>query len=489
MFNKRIKNRFFGLLAVMLSLVSGTVFSQKGYTINKKYSPAALKQDAAIVKSAVLKMHPVIGIYKPKNYYEELFDNLIAGLNDSLTEKQFRIRLKLVLDELHCGHTEVMYSRAFNKAIKPMKLNFLPYYFVTVNNKIFTVMPVNRKKDSLIKQGSEVLRINGIPSDSILNFSRKMVSADGYVTSSKNLAMRTYVNYSYPSLFGRPDTFLIETKRGDSLKTYCVGACNLKDLPLLPVGLKEDSLLRKHKRANISEGYADSAHKLFVLKIKSFKSSRYKKVYRRVFRQLRRDKTENLVIDLRHNGGGNLENCYRLLKYLNEKEQTVTLRSHVKNYPDKKYARGNWSFRLTKFVLKTIGTKRVNGDSVWFTEKIKPYKKKHYNGKVYVLINGGTFSASCILASYLKESKRAILIGSETGGTTEGCNAGITPNYRLPNTKLQVRVPAFRIIHDINPVFTGRGVLPHHEINYSFEDLLKRRDLEMKYLKEQIIKN
>jgi hypothetical protein len=487
-FNKGIKNRFFRYISVILILFSGAIFSQKGYNINKKYSPELLKQDAVILKEAIIKMHPVIGIYKPKPYYEKLFDNLISGLNDSLTEKQFRIRIKGFMEELHCGHTEVMYSKAFSKAIKPMKLNFLPYYIIAMDNKLYTVMAVNRKKDSTIKQGTEILKINNISTDSILNFSQRMISADGFVTEGKKQSVRTYINYFYPSLFGRPDTFLLETKRGDSIKTICLKACNLKDLPVLPIGLKEDSLLKKHKRAAISEGYVLADKKLYVLKIKSFRSTRYKKIYRRVFRTLRKDKTENLVIDLRNNGGGNLENSYRLLKYLMDQEQTVTLKSHVRNYPEKKFTKGNWTFKLTKFVMKTSGTKKVKGDTAWFSEKIKPYKKKHYNGKIYVLINGGTFSASCIVAAYLKESQRAILIGKETGGTNEGCNAGMTPYYTLPNSKLKVRIPAFRIIHDINPSLTGRGVLPHYEVNYGLEDILRRRDLEMKFVNELIIK-
>ncbi|MBK7668625.1 MAG: hypothetical protein IPJ32_15550 [Sphingobacteriaceae bacterium] len=89
----------------------------------------------------------------------------------------------------------VTYSKAFNKAIKPMKLNFLPYYLVAVDNKLYSVMAVNSKKDSAIKQGSEVLKINNIPSDSILNYSRRMISADGFVTTSKNLFITTGVNY------------------------------------------------------------------------------------------------------------------------------------------------------------------------------------------------------------------------------------------------------------------------------------------------------
>lgn len=488
MLNKGIKNSFFKATFIMFFLFPGFHYSQKGYTINKKYAPSALKQDALIFKDAVLKMHPTIGVYKDKSYYESLMDNFISGLKDSLTEKQFRIRLKIVVNELNCGHTEVVYSRAFAKAIKPMKLNFLPYYVLAVDGKLFSVMPVNRKKDSTIKQGSEILKINNVGVDSILNYSKKLISTDGYVTESKNLAMRTFVNYSYPSLFGRPDSFLLEVKKGTEIKTEYVKACNLKELPPLPLGLKEDSLLRRHKRANITEGFIGSDKKVFVLKIKSFKPTRYKRVYRRVFKTMQKNKTENLIIDLRHNGGGNLDNSFRLLKYLMDSQQTVTLKSHVKNYPDKKFTRGNMAFKLTKLVLKVTGKKVTKGDSSWFIQRIKPYRKQHYSGKVYVLINGGTFSASCIIAAYLKESKRAILIGKETGGTNEGCNAGITPYYKLPNTKLKVRVPAFRIIHDINPALTGRGVMPHHEINYTFDDILRRRDLEMKFVLELITK-
>ena len=488
MFNTLIKNRYFLKIFIIIFIFFGNLSAQKGYNINKKYPPSALKQDASILKDVILKMHPSIGIYHSKTYYEDLFDKLTNSFTDSLTEKEFRIRLKSAMNQLHCGHSEIFLSKAYSKVIKPMKLNWLPYYFLAINNKLYSIMPVNSKKDSAIKSGSEILKINKISADSILNYSRRMISADGYIETGKNLSIRYGINYFYPSLFGRPDSFLIESKKNDSIQIQYVKACNLKDLPVLPIGIREDSLLHKHKRANINEGYVGNDKELFVLKIRSFKSSRYKKIYRRTFRTLRKNKIENLVIDLRNNGGGNLSNSYRLLKYLMETEQTITLKTHVKNYPYRKYTKGNITFKFTKYALKKMGTKKINGDSISYIQKIKPYKKEHYTGKLYVLINGGTFSASCIVAAYLKNNKNATLIGRETGGTNEGCNAGITPYYTLPNTKLKVRIPAFRIIHDIDPALTGHGILPNHEIKYSFEDILKRRDLEMKFVKDLIKK-
>ena len=48
--------------------------------------------------------------------------------------------------------------------------------------------------------------------------------------------------------------------------------------------------------------------------------------------------------------------------------------------------------------------------------KQKPPKPNNFKGKVYVLINGGSFSASSIISSNLKSTKRAIFVGEETGG-------------------------------------------------------------------------
>jgi hypothetical protein len=454
------------------------------FNINKKYPAQALIEDTRVIKEVILKMHPVVGVYKPRSYYETIFDNMISGLKDSLTEKQYRIRLKLLFNELHCGHSEVMYSKAYTRAIRPMQMNFLPYYVITVNNKLFVGLAVKDKKDSLLKAGSEVLKINNIGIDSILNYTSRFVTSDGYISNGKNFYLRSGFNYFYPSLFGRPDSFLVQYKQNNEIKESWLKASKLKELPVLPIRPKEDSTWHKYKRANISAGYLDESKSAYVMKIRSFKSAHYKKVYRRTFRKLRKENISNLVIDLRNNGGGNLMNSYRLLSYLIDRTETITLKTHVKDYPLRKYTKGNLAFKFTRWCLGMVGTKKEHGDTVWYTQKIKPHKKSHFKGNLYVLINGGTFSASCIVSAYLKENGKGIFIGSETSGAKEGCNAGVTPYYVLPNTKLMVRVPAFRIIHDVNPSITAHGIMPDHEINYEIQNILNREDLELQKLRE-----
>ncbi|MBA3665614.1 MAG: hypothetical protein H0W61_15620, partial [Bacteroidetes bacterium] len=265
-------------------------------------------------------------------------------------------------------------------------------------------------------------------------------------------------------------------------------AVKVRSIPSIPLIGKDDSLYTVYKRARIKYRFLEDDKKTMVLKINSFSRKRFDKGYRHVFRKLKKNNSENLVIDLRNNGGGSLENSYKLLSYLLDSAQTQTLRTGIKSYPYKQYTNGNILFKLMRFGFKLIAKKKTINDTDNFIYTIKPNRKYHYSKKIFVLINGGSFSASCLVAAYLKYHKRAVFIGEETAGAAEGCNAGITPYYKLPNTKIRLRMPAFRIVHDVCPFITGRGIMPDYRVEYTIYDFLNRKDLEIDKVKELILK-
>ncbi len=476
------------ILLVFTFIIINNGFAQKlkSNVLTKKYSPAQLKEDVNVMASAILKMHPVIGIYKSRPYYIALFDSLKQAFNDSLTEKQFRIKLKIFLNNLHCGHTEALPSRQYLKFSEKQQLSFSPYVFIPIQNKIYVLATVNKKKDSLLKKGTEVIKINGVSSDSMLNLCRQLITSDGYNITGKNHYLKLGFNSYYPALFGRPDTFNIEYKAGNERKTLKYAAIKIKNIPSIPLVAKDDTLFTICKKASLKYKYIDSSHKTLFLRLNSFSRKKYAKAYHKIFKKLKNDKAENLVIDLRYNGGGSIENSYRLLSYLLDSSQTQTLRTGIKKYPDKKYTTGNIWFKLMRFGFKFIAKKKTINDTDNYVYTIKPVKKNHYDKKIYVLINGGSFSASCLVAAYLKYNRRAVFVGEETAGASEGCNAGITPYYKLPNTKVKIRVPAFRIVNDVCPQITGHGIMPDYKIEYTIKDILARRDLELQKVKELI---
>lgn len=460
--------------------VSIASFSQNNASVfTKKYSPQQLKQDAEILKTVTLAMHPGIAIYKPKTYYENLFNTFIGSLKDSLTQKEFCLKSKLLIGELMCGHTNVSYSKAYLKAMDKNKNNFSPYIFLPAQNKVYVLTNLNKKQDSTVKKGTEVLKINGFAVDSMLRYSRRFMTRDGYNETSQNHFIQLAFNSYYLSLFGRPDTFKLEYKDGNAIKKINYPAFKTQKIPSIPVWKNDDSLFTNYKKAKIKFRFVDSLHKTMVMKISAFSTRKSKKAYRKIFKKLNNEKTENLVIDLRNNGGGSMRNAYRLLSYLIDTTETQTLKTTIKSYPLKKYTGGNMFFKLTRFAFKSFGKHAVLNDTDFYTFSIKPNTKNHYKNKVFVLINGGTFSASSLVSAYLKAENRAVFIGEETGGAIEGCNAGIMPNYELPNTKVRVRMPAFRVNNNVFPKITGHGIMPDYPIEYSIKDILPPKDLEL----------
>lgn len=474
------------LLVLIFTGLGMQSYSQKKKQslLTKKYAAELLIQDAVIFKDVILAMHPSVGIYNTKEYYVKLLDDLVFSIRDSMTQKEFRLKLKLAADELHCGHTEVLYSLPFYKEVNKMKMNFSPFIFIPVQDKVYMLANLNKKQDSLIKKGSEITKINGITVDSMLRYSRRFISSDGFNQSGKNHYLQLGFNSYYVGLFGRPDTFNVEYTDGKSIKNIKYAAIKPKNMPSLPLGPRDDSLFTKFKRAGIKYRYLDDNKTTMLVKIERFSHRFDIRAYRKIFRKLRKNKSENLVLDLRNNGGGSLANSYRLLSYLIDSTNTQTLRTTIKNYPYREYTRGNIWFRFTRVAYKVIGKKKTVNDTDNFIYTIKPRKKNHFNGKVFVFINGGSFSASSLVAAYLKYKNRAVFIGEETGGTIEGCNAGITPYYKLPNTGIRVRMPAFRIIHDVSPAITGGGVMPDYRTEYTFRDIITRKDLELLKVKE-----
>lgn len=476
--------RLLPILFVLCS-TSGTGLAQhKQSPLTRKYAPAQLQEDADVFGKVVMALHPSPGIYHPRDYYRALLDSFTYARRDSMTEREFRLQLKLIADRLHCGHTEVLYSQEYYRKIRKEKLNYSPYIFIPVQDKVYLIANLNRSKDSTLKSGTEITKINGIPVDSMLRHTRRFISSDGFNVSGKNYYLQLGFNTYYTLLFGRPDTFTVEYTDGQTVKNTKYAAFRPKSMPALPLARKDDSLFTKFRLAAIRYRFLDRDKKTMLMDINRFSNLGEARAYRRIFRKMRRNNTANLVLDLRNNGGGSLANTYRLLSYLLDTAETQTLRTGVRNFPYRKYTSGNVWFRFTRFAYRVIGEKRTVNDTDYFVYTIKPRKKNHFNGQMYVLINGGSFSASSLVAAYLKSTGRATFLGEETGGTMEGCNAGITPYYRLPNTKVRVRVPAFRIVHDVCPKATGRGVEPDLKIEYSLKDLMRKRDLELLKVKE-----
>ncbi|MEL7123784.1 MAG: S41 family peptidase, partial [Bacteroidota bacterium] len=112
--------------------------------------------------------------------------------------------------------------------------------------------------------------------------------------------------------------------------------------------------------------------------------------------------------------------------------------------------------------------------------RLQQPKEHVYDGKLFVLINGLTFSSGSALAADLKKTTNAIFIGEESGGVFEGPTGGNSIVIQLPNSKIMVRIsPQIHVGYKYQKHPFGRGVFPDYLIEYTIEDVLNGRDLEM----------
>ena len=104
-------------------------------------------------------------------------------------------------------------------------------------------------------------------------------------------------------------------------------------------------------------------------------------------------------------------------------------------------------------------------------------KKNHFDGNLYVLINGGTSSAAGEFSGMLRAHERAQFIGSETGGNPIVLSGSVVSNLHiLPNTKLKGFVGTLCSFNDQIEKNTGYGLLPDYPVQWNSFDLQTGKD-------------
>ena len=109
----------------------------------------------------------------------------------------------------------------------------------------------------------------------------------------------------------------------------------------------------------------------------------------------------------------------------------------------------------------------------------------HFDGTVYVLIDGGSFSATAMFCATADFYKRATFIGEETGGAAEGdTGGGIRPT--LPESHLHFEIPTESYSSVVDKSNRRRGTLPKYAVRQTVDDLAKGRDTVLEFTRELI---
>lgn len=504
--------------------------------VEASYSPEELKEDVDFTYKKFKKLHPNLYQYVSKPVLDQKFDSLKNSFTQPMNGEAFYKKLSPVVSEIRQGHISSGFphkrlTKKERKANENMALDFYELDYKYLDDGLW-ISRTGKKDSALI--GSRVLEIDKKPISMIYDRYKKTFSSDGYNTTFKNQYIALRFNSLYTKHKGRLDSVSLKLQHKDSIYTKwfkrydkkAKDTINLAKADSLPIA-KPQKLTRSEKQAkklefkqrkkqNYKYGYIksrdyynrnfkflDSTGQVGYFQIRSWTRGVYKDFYEESFKKLDSAQAKYLIIDLRDNTGGRVAEIQEFYKYMVAKEFQFTEAAYTQTrlpYIQNFYGRNSSAFDifLQSLAVPFLAThnllksKKKDGRLQFnykFAKMTEP-SPLNFKGKVYVLINGNSFSASAVLSTHLKATERAVFVGEETGGAYNGTVAGSYKLINLPNTGVGVR---FGLMQIQTPQKwqdpDGYGIKPDVVLSQTSDDFLMNRDVELEWILEDIKTN
>lgn len=491
-------------LIVLTLLFTGCAGSKSSFSPAKKYAPEQLQKDYSVFRKTLETHHPGLYWYTPKDSMDIYFNDGLRQLNDSLTEIRFRQVLSWVVAKINCGHTTIRSSKAWNKYYDTARLgNLFPLSMKVWDDAMVVTANLNRR-DSILKRGTPVTRINGMKKEAIVDTLFEFISTDGFNRTHKyqSLSNRGFFGSLFTSVYGLSANYEIEyiDSTGQTKSTVIpvyrpaadtAGRAGTRVFRQTqpPPSEKEQRLLRLN---SIRLLRIDSVNRTAMMDLASFnKGYALKKFFHNSFRALRKNKIGHLIIDIRSNGGGSVTNSTLISRYIARQNFKIadSLYAIRKGSRYQRYIQHHFWNKL--FIAIFTKKKKDGYYHFGYFERhyFRPKKKNHFDGKVYILTGGNSFSASTLFASALIKQDNVTVVGEETGGGAYGNSAWLIPDATLPETGVRFRLPLFRLVIDKNTPKNGRGVQPEVESFPTIEAIRRNTDFKVEKAMELIRKD
>jgi hypothetical protein len=522
--NKFIKIVF--IFFVSFLIVNCTSVEQFNKKLSTPIPVERLQKDIDFTQHKLEKLYPNLYGYISKEQLNAKFDSIRNVVSKPMTSKEFYFVISPVIASVRQGHMTMspVLQRIPKKEAKRLKKAgegpFSQFGYEWQNDKLYIIK--NKSKNKIVKVGAEVVSVNSITPQSLYKKYRKSFTSDGFnSTFLRKFFSKRYQTFMLNEI-GINDSLTFVFKQKDSVFTQIISRnkpikvfkSNDTTKVIAKATVDKSKLKTEKKRKKVygfdktSNEYikqlkfVESDSSVAVLKIKNFSQGRYYTAYERIFDSIKKRDCKTLIIDIRDNPGGRVADVVDLYSYLTDKEYIILQPADVTSKTSlwrtgvfKQIPKITYPFMAAVYPIY-MGfsyfrtTKKEDGS---FQYKLTGARKEkssenHFSGKIYVLINGGSFSASCILSSSLKSNPNVTFVGEETGGSFNGTVAGVTPIVNLPNSKIPLRLGLMNIKTVNQTEVFGRGIFPDKEITQTIDDKINNKDPEIEWILNDIKK-
>jgi hypothetical protein len=454
-----------------------------------KFNVNDLLEDFDLFTLALEEAHAGLYNYISSQRYNTLTDSIKKELTHPMSDMEFYRLLCPVIEAIKCGHTRISISNQTNDYLNKQNICF-PFQLRFISGKAYVLKNL---QENTIQPGSEILSINKRPIPAIVSGIFKMQNSDGGIITAKFKKLDEQFHELYCQFIEQSQSFTVQ---------YIPYRAN-KPKEIIVTGISNNDWWNKINSNN------SPAKKLLnlkvidnpgiaVLDIRKFVSQEINEAYGSfqqfmdsAFKVIKEKNLQNLIIDLRGNGGGNISD--ELVPYvINHPVQYYK----IIDAPKTRYSFLEQTDKGLFFneVNVNLWNKYRNGNGRYDllgnrNEYIIP-SPLVYNGNLYILIDGNSFSATSDLASILHDQKRATFFGEETGGSYLGSSSGDFIDLTMPHTQIKVTIPIRNYIINVSSISKiRRGVIPDYEISNTIKNILDGNDAEMNFVIDYISKN
>ena len=368
---------------------------------NELFTPKQMKEDVDYFLKTIENTHPNMYAYASKEAVKERVDELLKELDKPLPYKDFYAKVAQ-LNSLFDGHTQIFYHNGLNYR------HLIDYYYAKggsffprdvsyESDKIYYIDSLNKK--------ARIISINGIPAEKICSTLNKVVSSEKEKTNALYIN-RLFPLYLYAFLDIQGPVFNTVLEENQEINEQGKTLNQLVRLHHPYYDRDEMYSMRVVEDTIALIEYNTCPMGADVDDFKQFIDSS--------FLVIKDKKIKHVFVDITRNGGGGGDevNIFLYNKF-----------NHKAHF-----------WQSVKYVRRP-GTEKIDTIKVL---QCKDYIENQYAHNAYIIQSPLTYSAAVGVSAWFKFSKRAVIIGEETGGTTAAYV--YTPTFTFPNSQIQFRV-------------------------------------------------
>jgi len=437
--------------------------------IPTELSEEEAKQDFLILIGALKEGHPGLYDYISEQEFENHVNKTLNSISSKISIADFERLVIATVNIIRDSHTAVISPPNFKNTIDTYRPTV---HFGWMNDTLI----VNRIRGSEKQYlGKQIVAIDGIPADSLKEMIRPFIAKqEGFIENFSDIdfinTAAKYFEY-VPTASKKCDvTLQFEDGTQKLFKGYKFHGQGIGLIPDREDLLKFLMLNQPTNRDVTLEMLSDS---VAYVGISTFNMNDVEFDELKDFmKSISEAGCQNLIIDVRNNPGGD---CTKFFSYIAQEPFKIFEYNKVNKQDNFEYIQ--YSLNYTPEIVSFSDFVPVEGKSGYYLFNNylnQPDTSINYKGRVYILTNERSFSASSDLAALIKKHYRGAVVGRETGSGFYQMNAREMPQLRLPNSWIVVTYPLvkFVFVSQLDErIPWGRGVLPDFPVLFSLDEM------------------